>query len=71
MLDQRLILEHRAEANLAAQDVRSQRVGSGLSSVDVGLNYAVPPRCAPYVGVDYERHFGPAARFIIGLRSWF
>lgn len=85
-LTQRLILEPRAEANLSAQDVPSQRIGSGLSSVELGLRlrYAIQPEFAPYVGVNYERRFGDTARLarasgedradtriVIGVRSWF
>uniref|UniRef100_B0SXH2 Copper resistance B n=1 Tax=Caulobacter sp. (strain K31) TaxID=366602 RepID=B0SXH2_CAUSK len=85
-LTQRLILEPRAEANLAAQDVPAQRIGAGLSSVELGLRlrYAITPEFAPYVGVNYERRFGETGRLahaagedradtriVIGVRSWF
>ena len=85
-LTQRLILQPRAEANLAADDAPSQQVGSGLSRVEVGLRlrYAVTPEFAPYVGVEYERAFGRTARFVraagddpentravVGLSAWF
>jgi copper resistance protein B len=85
-LTQRLILEPRAEANLAAQDVPAQRIGAGLSSLELGLRlrFAIKPELAPYVGVNYERRFGDTARFaraagedrgdtriIVGVRTWF
>ncbi len=85
-LTQRLILEPRAEANLAAQDDRATGVGSGLSDVELGLRlrYAVTPEFAPYVGVNYRRKFGDTAdfaraagedagetRLVLGLRAWF
>ena len=85
-LIQRLILQPRAEANLAADDAPSQQVGSGLSRVELGLRlrYAITPEFAPYVGVEYERAFGRTARFVraagddpedaravVGLRAWF
>ena len=85
-LTQRLILEPRAEANLSAQDVPALRIGSGLSSVELGLRlrYAIHPEFAPYIGVNYERRFGDTAcfaraagedradtRIVIGIRSWF
>jgi copper resistance protein B len=85
-LTQRLILEPRAEANFAAQNDPAQRIGSGLSSLELGLRlrYAVTPQIAPYVGVNFERRFGETARlaraagqdrqdtrFVIGLRTWF
>lgn len=85
-LTQRLILEPRAEADLAAHDVPAQRIGAGLSSLELGLRlrYAIKPEFAPYVGVNYERRFGETASFanaagedradtrlVIGIRSWF
>lgn len=85
-LTQRLILEPRGEANLAARDTPALRIGSGLSSVELGLRlrYAIKPEFAPYVGVNYERRFGDTARYaraagddrsdvrvVIGLSAWF
>jgi copper resistance protein B len=85
-LTQRLSLEPRAEANLAAQDVPDQRIGFGLSRLELGLRlrYAIRPEFAPYIGVNYEQCFGNTARFaravgedrtdtraVIGLRAWF
>jgi len=83
---QRLILEPRAELNLAAQDVRELGVGSGLSSGEFGLRlrYAFRPEFAPYVGLLHEARFGRTADFaraagagahdtrvVVGLRAWF
>ncbi|WP_293676620.1 copper resistance protein B [uncultured Phenylobacterium sp.] len=85
-LTQRLILEPRAEANLAAQDAPELGIGSGLSSLEAGLRlrYEVRPEFAPYVGAHYERSFGRTARwltaagedrgdlrFVAGIRSRF
>jgi copper resistance protein B len=85
-LTQQLILEPRAEANLAAQDIPALGVGSGLSNVELGLRlrYEIVPELAPYVGVHYERSFGDTARrlraageprgdarAVIGIRTWF
>lgn len=85
-LTQRLILEPRAEANLSAQDVPALHIGSGLSSIELGLRlrYAIRPEFAPYIGLNYERRFGDTARlaraagedrsdarFVVGIRSWF
>jgi copper resistance protein B len=85
-LTQRLILEPRAEANLSAQDVPALRIGSGLSSLELGLRlrYAIQPELAPYIGVNHEQRFGDTARLaeatgedrsetrlVIGIRSWF
>jgi copper resistance protein B len=85
-LTQQLILEPRIEANLSAQDVPSLRVGSGLSTVGLGLRlrYQLVPEFAPYVGVNHERSFGDTARLrrtaredhsetqaVVGFRTWF
>ncbi|WP_374470964.1 copper resistance protein B [Phenylobacterium sp.] len=85
-LTQRLILEPRAEANLAASADRALGEGSGLRDLELGLRlrYAVQPTFAPYVGVNWERKFGDTAdfaraagepvedtRFVVGVRAWF
>ena len=71
---------------IQAQDVPEFRLGSGLSSGELGLRlrYQIVPEFAPYVGVAYERTFGDTARlrraagedrgnwsFLLGLRAWF
>lgn len=85
-LTQRLILEPRAEADVAFSDDPAVGVGSGLSKVELGLRlrYAITPEFAPYVGVNWDRKLGDTAdlarasgehasdtRFVIGLRAWF
>ncbi|MDZ4370117.1 MAG: copper resistance protein B [Phenylobacterium sp.] len=85
-LTQRLILEPRAEVNLAAQDVPAVGIGSGLSDAEIGLRlrYEIKREFAPYIGVNYERKFGDTAdfaravgedvedvRLVVGLRAWF
>jgi copper resistance protein B len=85
-LTQRLILEPRAEANFASRDRPKDRVGSGLYSLELGLRlrYAITQGFAPYVGVNWDRRVGAAARFaraasedasgarlVVGIRSWF
>lgn len=85
-LTQRLILEPRAEANVAFSDDRAIGVGAGLSDIELGLRlrYAVTPEFAPYVGVNWDRKLGDTAdfaraageprsdsRLVIGLRAWF
>ena len=85
-ITQRLILEPRAELNLAAQDVPALGVGSGLSDVELGLRlrYEIVPEFAPYIGVHHERKVGDSADFaraagdsvrdtrvVIGVRTWF
>ena len=85
-ITQRLILQPRVELNFAAQDVRENGIGSGLSTGELGLRlrYDIRREFAPYVGISYERRFGDTARFaraegerrastnfVIGLRTWF
>jgi len=85
-LTQRLILQPRAEIDLALQDVPELGIGAGLSSGEIGLRlrYEIRPTFAPYVGVEYERAFGDSARFareagrdaggwslLAGVRAWF
>jgi len=85
-LTQRLILQPRAELNLAAQEVRANRIGSGLSDVELGLRlrYEIRREFAPYVGVSWQRRLGGTARLaraagddagstslVAGLRFWF
>jgi len=85
-LTQRLILEPRAEANLAAGADRARGLGSGLQDVELGLRlrYAIRGEIAPYVGVHHERKLGDTAdlarrrgqgtkdtRVAFGLRAWF
>jgi copper resistance protein B len=64
-LTQRLILQPRAELDLAAQDARATGIGSGLSSAELGLRlrYEIRRAFAPYAGVHYERRFGRTADY--------
>lgn len=85
-LTQKLILEPRAELELAAQDVPELGVGAGVTGIELGLRlrYAIAQEFAPYVGVFHARKFGETAdfaraagegtrdsRFVVGLRAWF
>ncbi|MFN3675887.1 MAG: copper resistance protein B [Sphingomonas pseudosanguinis] len=76
-LSQRAILQPRVEVNLAAQDVPDQRIAAGVSSIELGLRlrYEIAREFAPYVGVNWERRYGPAggggAALALGIRSWF
>lgn len=85
-LTNRLILQPRAEVELAAQDVPELGIGSGLTAAEAGLRlrYEIVPEFAPYVGVEYARLFGDTrdfARaadesaggwsFLVGVRAWF
>ena len=76
-LTQRAILQPRVEINLAAQDVPEQRIVAGVSSLELGLRlrYEIAREFAPYVGVNWERRYGPArgggAALALGIRTWF
>lgn len=85
-ITQRLILQPRAEVNFAFQDVPENRIGSGLSDVELGLRlrYEVRKEFAPYIGVEWARKVGDTARyaraagedadvtnFVAGIRFWF
>lgn len=85
-ITQRLIAQPRAELNLAAQDVRKNGIGSGVSDLELGLRlrYEIKPEFAPYIGVEWVRQFGDTARlarrsgseasitnFIAGVHFWF
>jgi copper resistance protein B len=76
-LTQRAILQPRIEVNLAAQDVPDQRIAAGVSSLELGLRlrYEIAREFAPYVGVNWERRYGPAsgdgAALALGIRTWF
>ncbi len=85
-ITQRLILQPRAEVTLAAQNVPSARIGSGVSSVEMGLRlrYEIVREFAPYVGIGYEAKVGRTAdlaravgedptrvSLLVGVRAWF
>ena len=85
-LTNRLILQPRAELNLAAQDTRATRTGSGLSNAEIGLRlrYEIRREFAPYIGVSWDRKVGKTADYarslgegvvdksvVIGVRSFF
>lgn len=83
---QSFVLQPRLEANFAAQDVRRDGIGSGLTDLELGLRlrYEKSREFAPYIGVSWERQFGDTARFarargddtggfsfVAGVRTWF
>lgn len=85
-ITQRLILQPRAEVNLAAQSTRELGIGSGLSDAEIGLRlrYDIRREFAPYVGVQYRHAFGDTRRYLreagedaggwsllTGVRVWF
>lgn len=86
LITQKLILQPRAEVQLAAQDAEEFGIGAGVSSVEAGLRlrYEFVPEFAPYIGVSYERKLGNTADFaraegedtggfigLAGIRMWF
>jgi copper resistance protein B len=85
-LAQRLVLQPRAELNLAAATDEARGVGSGLSDAELGLRlrYELRREFAPYVGLVWSRKFGGTADFarghgedveetraVVGLSAWF
>lgn len=86
LLTNRLVLQPLVEANLHGRDDRVRGIGSGLSTIEVGLRlrYEVVREFAPYIGIVRERAFGNTAdfrrdegediddtRIVAGLRIWF
>ncbi len=86
LFTQRLILQPDVEVNLYGRDDPARGIGSGLSSLDVGLRlrYEVTRKFAPYVGILWSRKFGSTADYAhdaggasqetqlaAGVRIWF
>lgn len=84
LLTQRLILEPLAELNMYTRPDRARDVGAGLSDLDAGLRlrYEISRKFAPYLGVVYQRAYGPGPadsltgrsgdwRLALGVRAWF
>jgi copper resistance protein B len=85
-ISQRLILQPRIEANLAAQDVRELGIGAWLDQIEVGarLRYEFVREFAPYIGIEQSWRTGNGADFarargedpsvtslVAGIRFWF
>ncbi len=73
-LSQRLILQPRAEAEIAAQDIPERGISSGFYHVTAGarLRYEIAREFAPYVGVEYATGDEPdRVALLLGLRTWF
>lgn len=85
-ITQRLILQPRAEVDLAAQSSRDIGIGKGLTKAELGLRlrYDIRREFAPYIGVEYTRAFGDTRdflraegkgagefRFLAGIRTFF
>ncbi len=86
LLTQRLILQPLAELALYTRDDFERGLGSGLSSLEIGLRlrYEIRREIAPYLGIVRSRAFGQTAdllrasggeatatQWVAGLRFWF
>ena len=86
LITQQLVLQPTAELDVAVQEVEELGIGSGPSSIELGLRlrYEVTRECAPYIAVHYESDlFGTAdftreeggkvdaVSFVAGVRLFF
>jgi copper resistance protein B len=86
LMTNRLILQPRAEMNLAGKADPRRGVGSGVSTSEAGLRlrYEIRREFAPYIGVTWNQKFGSTAdfartageptratRLTLGVRVWF
>lgn len=86
LFTQRLILQPRAELNIAFQDTLENELAAGLSTLEMGarLRYEIKREFAPYIGISWERALGDTAdfsrangedpgslSFVAGIRLWF
>jgi copper resistance protein B len=84
LFTQRLILSPNLELNFYGKDDPQRDVRSGLSEAEAGLRlrYEFSRRFAPYLGIDWTRHFGrfdnqpddlPTRQttVVAGVRFWF
>jgi copper resistance protein B len=84
-ITQRLVVQPRAEIELAAQKSSRDSIGSGVSDIELGLRlrYEIQREFAPYLGLIWERRLGATARIarvagedvdsgriVLGLRFW-
>lgn len=63
LFSQQLILIPNFEMSLYNDDDEARGIGSGLSSVELGLrlHYEIIREVSPYIGINYERKFGKSA----------
>jgi copper resistance protein B len=86
LLTQRLILQPRAELNVALQEIEALGVGAGFNNVELGLRlrYEIKREIAPYIGISWKRSLADTAdiafsngddienvSFVAGIRLWF
>lgn len=85
-ITQRWFIEPHAEANLAVQNVPDERIGSGLSDIQIGLQtrYEFTRKFAPYADLVWHKSFANTASYDrangdptdeltlrAGIRFWF
>ena len=85
-ITQKWIVQPRAEVVLSAEDIPELSIGSGLSSLQLGVRvrYEIRKEFAPYIGVEWTRRFGGTrdfleaegrsaedTRLVVGIRTWF
>ncbi len=85
LLTQSLVLQPRAEAEIAAQDIPELGLGAGFTEISIGarLRYDIRREFGPYVGVEWSRPVGETAQIraagedpggvaaLAGVRVWF
>jgi copper resistance protein B len=82
LFTQRLILSSEIEAEAYSDDIPKLKLGSGLSSIGLGLRlrYEIKREFAPYIGVEFHKTYGKTADYheedfesviMAGLRFWF
>ncbi|MEM5388736.1 copper resistance protein B [Paraburkholderia phymatum] len=83
---QRLILQPDLEVNAYGRSDPARGIGAGISDAQFGLRlrYEINRRVAPYIGVEWKRHFGATAnlardanqavfdqQWVAGIRIWY
>jgi copper resistance protein B len=86
LITQKLILSPEFEFNLYGKNDSDLGVGAGFSDMAIALQlrYEIKREIAPYIGIEWQKHFGNTAKyinakgdevsaltFIVGLNAWF
>jgi len=82
LITQKWVLSPEIEVEAYSDDIPELKLGSGLSSVGLGirLRYEIKREFAPYIGVEWHKTFGNTADYhdeefetslVAGLRFWF